>query len=90
MHLSHASYTIWNPSKCQAAYLRGGGLGVPRYRFIYKKKQKPAGSNDLVISTKSHLQDNMSLSDKDKASVKAFWSKIGSKADDIGADALTR
>lgn len=81
------SYTIWNPSKCQAAYLRGGVLGVPRCRFIYKNI---AGSTDHVISTKNHLQGNMSLTDKDKATVKAFWNKISGKADDIGADALTR
>jgi len=32
----------------------------------------------------------MSLSDKDKAVVKALWSKISSKADEIGAEALGR
>ncbi|XP_070836365.1 hemoglobin embryonic subunit alpha [Chaetodon trifascialis] len=32
----------------------------------------------------------MSLTAKDKATVKALWSKISSKADDIGADALSR
>nr|BAA20510.1 alpha-globin [Cyprinus carpio] len=32
----------------------------------------------------------MSLSDKDKAAVKALWAKISSKADDIGAEALGR
>ncbi|XP_076608500.1 hemoglobin embryonic subunit alpha-like [Chaetodon auriga] len=32
----------------------------------------------------------MSLSPKDKATVKTLWSKVSSKADDIGADALSR
>ncbi|XP_060776527.1 hemoglobin embryonic subunit alpha-like [Neoarius graeffei] len=32
----------------------------------------------------------MSLSGKDKDNVKAFWAKISSKADEIGADALYR
>lgn len=32
----------------------------------------------------------MSLTDKDKATILAFWSKIDDQADDIGADALTR
>ncbi|KAG7226461.1 hypothetical protein INR49_013873 [Caranx melampygus] len=32
----------------------------------------------------------MSLTDKDKAAVKALWSKIGKSADEIGADALGR
>ncbi|KAA0701543.1 Hemoglobin subunit alpha [Triplophysa tibetana] len=32
----------------------------------------------------------MSLSDKDKAVVKALWSKIGSRTDEIGAEALGR
>ncbi|XP_023677765.1 hemoglobin subunit alpha-like [Paramormyrops kingsleyae] len=32
----------------------------------------------------------MSLSAKDKATVKAFWSKAGGKADEIGAEALGR
>ena len=32
----------------------------------------------------------MSLSDKDKAVVKALWAKIGSRADEIGAEALGR
>ncbi|XP_051743653.1 hemoglobin subunit alpha-like [Ctenopharyngodon idella] len=32
----------------------------------------------------------MSLSDKDKAVVKAIWAKISSRADDIGAEALGR
>ncbi len=32
----------------------------------------------------------MSLSDKDKSIVKALWSKIGSKSDEIGAEALGR
>ncbi|KAM9346426.1 hemoglobin subunit alpha-1-like isoform 1-T2 [Symphorus nematophorus] len=32
----------------------------------------------------------MSLTDKDKATVKAFWAKVAGKADDIGADALAR
>ncbi|XP_043091101.1 hemoglobin subunit alpha [Puntigrus tetrazona] len=32
----------------------------------------------------------MSLSDKDKAAVKALWAKISSKADEIGAEALGR
>ncbi|KAK7168154.1 hypothetical protein R3I94_002265 [Phoxinus phoxinus] len=32
----------------------------------------------------------MSLSDKDKATVKAIWSKISPKADEIGAEALGR
>ncbi|XDV12604.1 hypothetical protein PO909_001227 [Leuciscus waleckii] len=32
----------------------------------------------------------MSLSDKDKATVKAIWGKIGSKSDEIGAEALGR
>ncbi|XP_063043166.1 hemoglobin subunit alpha-like [Engraulis encrasicolus] len=32
----------------------------------------------------------MSLSAKDKATVKAVWGKISSKADDIGAEALGR
>nr|BAA20515.1 alpha-globin [Cyprinus carpio] len=32
----------------------------------------------------------MSLSDKDKAAVKALWAKISPKADDIGAEALGR
>nr|P02018.1 RecName: Full=Hemoglobin subunit alpha; AltName: Full=Alpha-globin; AltName: Full=Hemoglobin alpha chain [Carassius auratus] len=31
-----------------------------------------------------------SLSDKDKAVVKALWAKIGSRADEIGAEALGR
>ncbi|CAM4344577.1 unnamed protein product [Leuciscus chuanchicus] len=32
----------------------------------------------------------MSLSDKDKATVKAIWGKISSKSDEIGAEALGR
>nr|ABL89191.1 alpha-chain hemoglobin [Brycon cephalus] len=32
----------------------------------------------------------MSLSDKDKDAIKAFWAKISPKAEDIGADALAR
>nr|XP_046271971.1 hemoglobin subunit alpha-1-like [Scatophagus argus] len=32
----------------------------------------------------------MSLTAKDKATVKAFWSKVSGKADDIGSDALSR
>ncbi|XP_016402214.1 hemoglobin subunit alpha-like, partial [Sinocyclocheilus rhinocerous] len=32
----------------------------------------------------------MSLSDKDKAVVKALWAKISSKSDEIGAEALGR
>ncbi|XP_059415284.1 hemoglobin subunit alpha-like [Carassius carassius] len=32
----------------------------------------------------------MSLSDKDKAVVKALWAKIGSRADEIGGEALGR
>ncbi|KAM6905571.1 hemoglobin subunit alpha-1 [Xenentodon cancila] len=32
----------------------------------------------------------MSLTAKDKDAVKAFWGKISGKADDIGADALSR
>lgn len=32
----------------------------------------------------------MSLSSQDKTLVKAFWSKIAGKGDDVGADALTR
>ncbi|KAK7168155.1 hypothetical protein R3I94_002265 [Phoxinus phoxinus] len=32
----------------------------------------------------------MSLSDKDKATVKAIWGKISPKADEIGAEALGR
>lgn len=32
----------------------------------------------------------MSLSDKDKAAVKALWAKISKSADAIGADALGR
>ncbi|XP_061567703.1 hemoglobin embryonic subunit alpha [Cololabis saira] len=32
----------------------------------------------------------MSLTSKDKDTVKAFWGKISSKADDVGADALSR
>ncbi|KAJ0057835.1 hypothetical protein NL108_002958 [Boleophthalmus pectinirostris] len=32
----------------------------------------------------------MSLSDKDKSTVKAFWGKVSGKADDMGADALIR
>ncbi|XP_059356521.1 hemoglobin subunit alpha [Carassius carassius] len=32
----------------------------------------------------------MSLSDKDKAVVKALWAKIGSRSDEIGAEALGR
>ncbi|XP_026110019.1 hemoglobin embryonic subunit alpha [Carassius auratus] len=32
----------------------------------------------------------MSLSAKDKATVKGFWAKIAGKADDIGQDALSR
>ncbi|XP_072531115.1 hemoglobin embryonic subunit alpha-like [Salminus brasiliensis] len=32
----------------------------------------------------------MSLSAKDKEAVKTFWAKISPKAEDIGADALTR
>ncbi|XP_030645491.1 hemoglobin subunit alpha-1-like [Chanos chanos] len=32
----------------------------------------------------------MSLSAKDKATVRAFWEKIAGKADDIGSDALAR
>ncbi|XP_076608510.1 hemoglobin embryonic subunit alpha-like [Chaetodon auriga] len=31
-----------------------------------------------------------SLTAKDKATVKAFWAKVSSKADDIGTDALCR
>lgn len=36
LSLSHASCNIWNPSKCKAAYLGGGGPGVPMPCFIYK------------------------------------------------------
>ncbi|XP_076122454.1 hemoglobin subunit alpha-like [Alosa pseudoharengus] len=32
----------------------------------------------------------MSLTAKDKSLVKSFWSKVGGKADDIGAEALGR
>ncbi|XP_034448662.1 hemoglobin subunit alpha-2-like [Hippoglossus hippoglossus] len=32
----------------------------------------------------------MSLSVKDKDTIKAFWSKVSSKAEDIGSDALSR
>ncbi|XP_012689249.2 hemoglobin embryonic subunit alpha-like [Clupea harengus] len=32
----------------------------------------------------------MSLTAKDKSTVKAFWAKIASKADDIGGDSLSR
>lgn len=32
----------------------------------------------------------MSLTAKDKATVKALWAKIAGKADDIGHDALSR
>lgn len=32
----------------------------------------------------------MSLTDKDKATVKAVWAKISKSADAIGADALSR
>lgn len=32
----------------------------------------------------------MSLSTQDKATVKAFFGKIGGKGEDIGAEALTR
>ncbi|XP_065108506.1 hemoglobin subunit alpha [Paramisgurnus dabryanus] len=32
----------------------------------------------------------MSLSEKDKSAVKALWSKISSRSDDIGAEALGR
>lgn len=32
----------------------------------------------------------MSLSDKDKAVVKALWGKIGSRTDEIGSEALGR
>uniref|UniRef100_UPI0037E8C1E8 hemoglobin embryonic subunit alpha-like n=1 Tax=Semicossyphus pulcher TaxID=241346 RepID=UPI0037E8C1E8 len=31
-----------------------------------------------------------SLTEKDKATVKAFWSKVSSRAEDIGTDALAR
>lgn len=33
---------------------------------------------------------NMSLSDKDKANVKALWAKISKSADAVGTDALNR
>ncbi|XP_061568748.1 hemoglobin subunit alpha-1-like [Cololabis saira] len=32
----------------------------------------------------------MSLTTKDKDTVKAFWAKISGKADDVGADAMSR
>lgn len=32
----------------------------------------------------------MSLSAKDKSTVKAFWSKVSGKVDEIGAEALGR
>lgn len=32
----------------------------------------------------------MSLTAKDKSVVKAFWGKVGGKADEIGAEALGR
>ena len=42
-------------------------------------------------SSKLTIRDNMtSLTAKDKETVKAFWAKVSSKAEDIGKDALGR
>ena len=62
-------------------------LGVSMLSFDYK---------NLHCFTFKALSDNQltgkmtTLTAKDKANVKAFWAKIAPKADDIGADALSR
>lgn len=81
LSLSHARYSIWITSKYQPAYLEGGGLGVPVPCFLYK--------NDLSISTLTK-QGNMSLTAKDKDVVKAFWTKVSGRADEIGCEAVSR
>lgn len=42
------------------------------------------------IRVVTHREANMSLTDKDKAAVKAFWAKVSKSADAIGAEALGR
>lgn len=42
------------------------------------------------IQVVTHREADMSLSDKEKATVKALWAKAGKSADAIGAEALGR
>ena len=66
------------------AYL-GGGPVSPMQCFMYKKNNVRAD----LHSTKNS-SGKMSLSTKDKETVKAFWSKVSGKTEDIGNDALSR
>lgn len=81
LSLSLARYSIWIPSKCQPAYLEGGGWGAPMPCFVYK-----TDLNILILTE----QGNMSLTAKDKDIVKAFWTKVSGRADEIGCEAVSR
>ena len=60
-------------------------LGVTSLGHEYKTPKVWAdNANSLTTDTMT------SLTAKDKETVKAFWAKMASKAQDIGADALNR
>lgn len=50
----------------------------------------PHGSDRSQHFNLEQSAHKMSLTAKDKDTVKAFWAKIAGKADDIGTDALSR
>lgn len=53
-------------------------------------EQNPVFANTVFSEDDLTWEKKMSLSDKDKATVKAIWGKISPKADEIGAEALGR
>ena len=64
----------------------GAVLGVPEFCLRHKTL-----TVFTAYCTQLTIRDNMtSLTAKDKETVKAFWAKVSSKAEDIGKDALGR
>ena len=62
-------------------------LGVSMLCLYYKN---PDCSGYRALRETKTTSKMTSLTARDKANVLAFWSKVSSKADDIGMDAITR
>lgn len=61
--------------------------GVSLSSFVYKTLF------NLLLTTPNQDQHNpaeMSLTAKDKSTVKAFWARVSDRVEDIGSDALSR
>lgn len=57
------------------------------FRCIYKT---PLFAANAALNLKKKSRGKMSLSAKDKETVKAFWAKVSGRAGDIGSDAVAR